>query len=100
MRPAINKGDAIILKKVNEKTKLQKGDIVAYTNEDNTRTIVHRIEDVTQANGRTAYITKGDANNGVDSNVVSISQIKGIVKVKIPFIAYPTVWLTDFFRKD
>ena len=100
MRPAINKGDAIILKKVTEKTKLKKGDIVAFTNEDNTRTIVHRIDEISQANGRTAYVTKGDANNGVDSNVVTISQIKGVVKVKIPFIAYPTVWLTDFFRKD
>lgn len=99
MKPVINKGDAIILKKVTPKTELKKGDIVAYTNEDNTRTIVHRIEEITKANGKKAYVTKGDANNGVDSNVVSPSQIKGIVKFKIPFIAYPTVWLTELFRK-
>ena len=99
MKPVINKGDAIILKKVTPKTELKKGDIVAYTNEDNTRTIVHRIEEISKANGKKAYVTKGDANNGVDSNVVSPSQIKGIVKFKIPFIAYPTVWLTELFRK-
>lgn len=100
MKPVINKGDAVILKKVNEKTVLKKGDIVAYTNEDNTRTIVHRIEEISKANGKKAYVTKGDANNGVDSNVVSEDQIKGIVKVKIPFIAYPTVWLTELFKKN
>ena len=100
MRPTINKGDAIILKKVTEKTELKKGDIVAFTNEDNTRTIVHRIEEVSKANGRKVYVTKGDANNGVDSNVVSEAQIKGVVKMKIPFIAYPTVWLTEFFKKN
>ena len=99
MKPVINKGDAIILKKVTPKTELKKGDIVAYTNEDNTRTIVHRIAEVSKSNGKKAYVTKGDANNGVDSNVVSPSQIKGIVKFKIPFIAYPTVWLTELFRK-
>ena len=99
MKPVINKGDAVILKKVTPKTELKKGDIVAYTNEDNTRTIVHRIAEVSKSNGKKAYVTKGDANNGVDSNVVSPSQIKGIVKIKIPFIAYPTVWLTELFRK-
>ena len=41
---------------------------------------------------------KGDANNGNDPRPVSRNQIKGIVKIKIPYIAWPTVWLTELFN--
>ena len=51
------------------------------------------------ADGEVAYVTKGDANNTADTNVVYRNQIRGIVKVKIPFIAYPTVWLSETFSK-
>ena len=44
MDPTIHKGDAVILKKVTEKTELKKGDIVAYSN--GKLIIVHRIVEV------------------------------------------------------
>ena len=96
MKPVISKGDAVILEKVNEKTKLKKGDIIAYSN--GKLIIVHRINKIEGTGKKTTYIMKGDANNGTDPRPVSKSQIKGIVKIRIPYIAWPTVWLTELFN--
>lgn len=96
MSPTINKGDAIILKKVNSKTELEKGDIIAFQKDD--KIIVHRIEEVTVSNGKRVYITKGDANKEIDTNVVTSKQVQGLVQTRIPIIAYPTIWFTDFIK--
>ena len=96
MDPTIHKGDAVILKKVTEKTELKKGDIVAYSN--GKLIIVHRIVEVKKDGKNLTYITKGDNNNGNDPRPVSRSQVKGTVKFKIPVIAWPTVWLTELFN--
>lgn len=96
MTPTINKGDAVILEKINDKTNLEKGDIIAYSN--GKLIIVHRIIEVNGIGKNVTYTMKGDANNGKDPRPVSRNQIKGIVKFKIPYIAWPTVWLTELFN--
>ena len=96
MEPTIHKGDAVILKKVTEKTELKKGDIVAYSN--GKLIIVHRIVDIHKKGNIESYVTKGDNNNGNDPREVSRAQVKGTVKFKIPIIAWPTVWLTELFN--
>ena len=96
MDPTIHKGDAVILKKVDKKTELKKGDIVAYSN--GKLIIVHRIVGVNKKGKNITYTTKGDNNNGNDPRAVNQTQVKGIVKFKIPFIAWPTVWLTEVFN--
>ena len=96
MNPVIRKGDAVILKKINNETKLKKGDIIAYSS--GSLVIVHRIKEIKNDGKNSTYITKGDANNGSDPREVSRSQIKGIVKIDIPVIAWPTVWLTELFK--
>ncbi|MBQ6497721.1 MAG: signal peptidase I [Bacilli bacterium] len=95
MSPKINKGDAVIIEKYNQKKELKKGQIVAYRRDK--RLIVHRIVEVGKKNGKTVYVTKGDVNKSVDSQVVLPKDIKGIVRVRIPLIAYPTVWLSELF---
>jgi signal peptidase len=98
MSPTINKGDAIILSKVSKDEQLKKGDIIAFTN--NEKVIIHRIQDITVSNdGKRLYVTKGDANNGVDSNLVSLKQVRGVVRAKIPYVAYPTIWFTSYLKK-
>lgn len=96
MKPVISKGDAVILEKVNDKTKLKKGDIIAYNN--GKLIIVHRIKKITGKGKNTSYTMKGDANNGTDPRAVYRNQIQGIVRLKIPYIAWPTVWLTELFN--
>ena len=99
MQPKINKGDAVIIQKVKDYKKLKENDIIAFKNEKNGKVIIHRIKEVTTTNGKLSFVTKGDANNTADTNVVFTSQINGIVKTKIPYIAYPTIWLSESFNK-
>lgn len=97
MSPKINKGDAVILKKYNnEKDNLKKGDIIAF--QSNGKVIIHRVVEVDNKKGKNVYYTKGDFNNTRDSSPVSQKQIRGIVKFRIPFIAYPTVWLNEYIH--
>ncbi len=95
MSPKINKGDAVILEKVTKKKELKKGDVVAYKKDKHL--VVHRIVGTEKQKGQTVYITKGDLNNSNDAKAVKKSQIKGVVKIRIPIIAWPTVWLTELF---
>ena len=96
MEPYLSKGDAVILRKVPKDRVLKQGDIVAYKRDDIV--VIHRIAKVKKSGRSVSYITKGDANNANDSSEVKQSQVNGVVQVKIPFIAYPTVWLSEFLH--
>ena len=87
MSPKIKIGDAVVIDKTADFTKLKEGDIVAYKS-DSGIVIVHRIINVNSDN---TYITKGDFNNSPDAKYVDPSQIVGKVRLKIPFIAYPKI---------
>ena len=98
MAPKINKGDAVVLQKVNDPNTIKKDDIVAYTKSDGSNkqiTVVHRVTEITKSKGKTVFVTKGDANKSEDVNLVNGSQIKGKVKFRIPIIAYPTIFFND-----
>ena len=97
MSPSINRGDAVIIKKINKNTKLKVGDIIAY--KEDKITIVHRIHELQTYKNKEAYLTKGDANNGADNYIVPRDHVKGVIKLRVPFIAYPTIWLSEMFKK-
>ena len=97
MSPNINRGDAVIIKKINKNTKLKVGDIIAY--KEDKITIVHRIHELQTYKNKEAYLTKGDANNGADNYIVPRDHVKGVIKFRVPFIAYPTIWLSEMFKK-
>lgn len=97
MSPSINRGDAVIIKKINKNTKLKVGDIIAY--KEDKITIVHRIHELQTYKNKEAYLTKGDANNGADNYIVPRNHVKGVIKLRVPFIAYPTIWLSEMFKK-
>ncbi len=98
MSPTIKKGDAVILLKVKKDNELKVGDVIAFKR--GSKVIVHRIAEVTKTGGDRVYVTKGDANNGVDSTVVYPKQVKGVLRAKIPIIAYPTVWLSEWINSS
>ncbi len=98
MAPTINKGDAVILKKTSKNNTIKKGDIIAFTRSEKDSkaiTVVHRVSEVSKAKGKRVYITKGDANKSDDTNYVTDTQVKGVVKLRIPLIAYPTIFFND-----
>ena len=89
MAPTITTNDLIIVKLTKN---VEKGDIITF--KDDKVLVTHRIISET-ANG---YITKGDANEWIDTWVVTQKDITGVVKKKIKFIAWPSVWLSENFK--
>lgn len=83
MSPEFRSGDLIIIEKI-DCNNISVGDIISYfyDNGSTVRTITHRVVEI--RNGK--YITKGDANNTTDKNIVLCSDVIGVYKNKIPFI--------------
>lgn len=72
---AFNKGDLIIVNKVNPDD-LEKGDIIAYITKEGD-VVTHRITDVLEKDGQRVFETKGDQSPGYDYYAVKYSQIVG-----------------------
>jgi signal peptidase len=89
MSDTINKGDAIIYKKFDEKTDLEAGDIVVFNRD--SMIVIHRIIKKYTIYGEEVYQTKGDANKSADNWVVKKKDIVGTVEMRIPWIAWPSV---------
>ncbi len=95
MSPTFNRGDAVVVEKLDdeEKDDLEVGDIIQYIS--GTKYVIHRIVEITNdSSGNKQFITKGDYNNTNDSDAVSLDNVVGKVMFSIPFIGYPSVWLS------
>ena len=97
MSPRIEKGDVVIIKSVNDKSLIKKGDILVY-NHDN-KIIVHRVIKKIVSDDKVSFMTKGDYNNAKDSWVVKESDVIGIVEFRIRWIGMPTVALNELLNK-
>ena len=85
----------------NYKNKLKKGDIIAFNDKEakDGRVVIHRLVEIKKEKGKTYYITKGDANNSTDDTMTTSSNIVGVVKFRIKYLAYPTVYFNNMFTK-
>ena len=96
MHPVFDRGSVVITERVNDKygnyNKLKEGEIIAYRTEKTI--IVHRLIRIVNAGDELFYYTKGDANNEEDDYLIKKEDIIGIVRFKIPYIGYPTVWFS------
>lgn len=90
MEKTINVGDIAIIKKCNAND-LIAGDIVQYKMEGFT--VVHRVIEKKQKNGKFYFITKGDNNPTADSKEVKEEQIIGKLIFVVRYLGYPAVWL-------
>lgn len=87
MIPEISSGDLIVIK---EQKSYQKGDILAYRNDDN-EIITHRVIDIQNEK----YKLKGDNNNASDDHLIELSKIEGVYKTKIPVLGSICLFLTS-----
>lgn len=87
MKGEFDKGDLIIVKKV-DPTQLKEGDIISYwTLIENRRAInTHRIVEKMETNGIVQFMTKGDVNEAVDPLIVSQGDIIGRYAFRVPFM--------------
>ena len=95
MAPTFCRGDAVVVKKLtpHEKDDLVKGDVIQFVS--GSKFVVHRIARVTNDQyGNRVFITRGDANNANDVGQVEYDDVIGEVSFIIPYIGYPSVWLS------
>jgi signal peptidase len=76
MEPRIQTGSVIAVKSLDEeeRTQLQKGDVITFK-EDENMLITHRVIDVISTNSGVQYATKGDNNNTPDSSLVLANNV-------------------------
>lgn len=86
MEPVFQTGSVIYVKDIDAE-ELQEGDIITFRlNEDTVAT--HRIIEVLEETGETAFRTKGDANDVADGSAVYASQVIGTPIFTIPYLGY------------
>lgn len=88
MEPFIKTGNLAIIKPAGN---YKIGDIITFKtpNAISTKeTTTHRISSISEQDGIQIYSTKGDANNSLDSQIVTKSQIVGKYQFSIRFLGY------------
>lgn len=108
MEPVMYRGDIVVVEKTNlmglgiqefDPEDVQVGDIVVYDAKWVNEDVIHRVINVTEINGNTYYVIKGDNNNAADPYYVEPSQISARVVTHgdspliIPYIGYINLWL-------
>ena len=81
MKPTLNSGDIVVVKESND---IKENDIISFKVDNSV--ITHRVYDIYKENGKVYYITKGDANTGTDTELISIEDIEGKYCFRIPFL--------------
>ena len=95
MEPNVSYGDTVNFEKNIDINKLKKGDIIVFNHNENT--IIHRIISIKKDKNSVIINTKGDNNNTADLFDLTEKDIKGKVRMKIKYIGYPTIILSEFF---
>lgn len=95
MEPWIHPGDFVLIEKIKsqeELMKLKKGDVIHFKRDDIY--ISHRIVNILEdENGNRVFQTKGDNNSSEDVRLVTLKEVKGIVRYSIPKMGLPVLWL-------
>lgn len=94
MSPTIEIGDLVIIDKTYQDhlDKLKVGDVLVFKVKEKIYT--HRIIDIEKENSNYNIFTKGDRKgNAKDNWIVENDDVIGVVKLKIKYLGYPSVWL-------
>ena len=98
MSGEIEKGDAVVFESYENCGEIKENDVIVF--EENNRRVVHRVVQINTVNGQRQYITKGDANDGVDWGYRTDASIVGVVRFKVMFVGYPSIWLQELFTEQ
>ncbi len=96
MTGTINKGDVVIIdKKYND---IKKNDVIAF--KEQGKVVVHRVVKVRHDSIYKSYKTKGDFNKNIDSWIVKKDAIVGKEVMRIRWIGWPTVLLSEALQNN
>ena len=94
MKGSINKGDVVIIDK--RYKSIKKNDVIAF--KEQGKIVVHRVVKVRHDSITPSYKTKGDYNKNVDSWIVKKDAIVGKEVLRIRWIGWPTVILSELLQ--
>ena len=94
MNGTINKGDAVIFEKYNNQN-IKEGQVIIF--DYNGIKTIHRVDEIKKVNNINRYYTKGDANKERDFGYITNDKIYGLVKLRVKYIGYPTLWVRKLF---
>jgi signal peptidase len=106
MEPAFYRGDIVLVQKADflglhefNPKDVKVGDVVVYDAAWYNQPVIHRVINITNINGTTMYMIKGDNNNAPDPYYVKADQINekvvtlGDNLIVIPKVGYLSLWL-------
>lgn len=98
MRTALDVGDITIVSKIPAE-QIQKGDIIQFRIQNESVPIIHRVYEKYEEGGNTFFITKGDANDNPDSDLVLAQNVMGKVVFNIPKIGWISITIKELIHK-
>jgi signal peptidase I len=85
MEPAIPMG-ALVVDQAAPAQSIQPGEVITYTLPD--RVVTHRVDSVAERDGRTVFVTRGDANSVADPWLAEPDGDVGAVRMTVPFLGF------------
>lgn len=96
MYPAIHIGDVVIVNKITI-NKIKEGDIIQFSREKHS--IVHRVVEISQENGKIKIRTKGDNNYKKDSTIITEKNFMGKIIMIVPKVGLPNYWVKSLMNQ-
>ncbi len=94
MTGELNVGDVAVFERYDGQV-IEVGDVIVF--KSGSSRIIHRVVEITNIGNDLRYITQGDANEDPDMGSRSPADVIGLVRFKVAYVGYPTVWLNDLF---
>ena len=91
MRPALDVGDIVITIQT-PPNKIRVGDIIQYWREGEPAPTIHRVIEISQTEGATYIVTKGDANPAPDEPIITTRPLGKVVLI-IPKLGWVSIYL-------
>lgn len=100
MEPALKVGSVVVVGRVNP-SQIKEGDVITFTTPADLsqaqpagQTLTtHRVSRIIDNHGIRNFETKGDANNDVDANMVSETDVLGKASFSVPYLGYASHYL-------
>jgi signal peptidase len=88
MAPAIETGD-IVMSKLVSPAAIEPGDVVTFRDPSRERVLItHRVLEAKRERGHFSFVTKGDANTGLERWSVASDGTVGRVSLRVPRVGY------------
>lgn len=91
MGPVLGAGDVVLAAPPGADDRLGVGEVIVFESGPD-RLVTHRIVDHTPEGH---YVTKGDANERIDSSPVAPERVVGTARAVVPYVGRPSLWVGD-----